>query len=139
KSDWWAGGFGVFDDAADEETVDYLISRGAIVDVFAAAKHNRFDRLKELIEADPALVHAKGGDGKRPLHYAATREMIDYLLDRGAEVDARCVDHGSTAAQYAVKDAQWKTRYLLERGAQPEIFMAAALGDVDLLKKVLDA
>ena len=40
--------------------------------------------LRALIKADPALVNAKGGDGKRPLHYARTIEIARFLLDRGA-------------------------------------------------------
>ena len=45
---------------------------------------------------DPALVNAKGGDGKRPLHYARTVEIAEFLLDRGAEIDALDDDHSST-------------------------------------------
>ena len=126
KSDWWAGGFGVLD-GVDPARADALIGRGAVVDIHAAAHLGRMDRVKELVTQDPGLVHAKGGDGKRPLHDASTKEIIDFLLDHGAEIDARCVDHVSTAAQWAVRN-EWKCRHLLERGATPDIFMAAALG-----------
>jgi len=136
KSDWWAGGFGVLD-GADPQTAEALIARGAVVDVHAAAHLGRLDRVKELVAADPSLVNDKGGDGKRPLHVASTKEIIDFLLDHGADIDARCVDHLSTAAQYAVR-TEWKCRYLLERGATPDIFMAAALGDADLAAALLE-
>jgi len=136
KSDWWAGGFGVLD-GADPQTAEALIARGAVVDVHAAAHLGRLDRVTELVGADPSLVNDKGGDGKRPLHVASTKEIIDFLLDHGADIDARCVDHLSTAAQYAVR-TEWKCRYLLERGATPDIFMAAALGDADLAAALLE-
>lgn len=136
KSQWWAGGFGVLESARDDFLPE-LIERGAVVDVHAAAKLGDLNRLRELVEADPELVHARGGDGKLPLHYASTREGMAYLLDNGAEVDARDVDHESTAAQYAVGEDHEKVRYLIERGATPDIFMACMIGDLDVVKHVL--
>jgi len=137
KSQWWAGGFGVLESARDDFLPE-LIDRGAVVDVHAAAKLGDLDRLRELIEADPELVHARGGDGKLPLHYASTREGMDYLLDNGAEIDACDVDHESTAAQYAVGADHEKCLYLVARGAEPDIFMACMVGDLSLVKRVLD-
>lgn len=137
KSQWWAGGFGVLENA-NAEFLPELIERGAVIDVHAAAKLGDLDRLRELIEADAELVHARGGDGKLPLHYASTREVIDYLLDNGAEIDARDLDHESTAAQYAVSEDLEICQYLVERGATPDIFMACMIGDVALVKRVLD-
>jgi len=153
RSDWWAGGWGVLD-GADPATADALIARGAVVDVFAAAHLGRIDRLRELLDADPSLVHAKGGDGCRPLHFARSPAVMDLLLSRGADVDARDVDHGATAAQWAVPKPPGgvkgdgvlaldrdlgRVRLLLDRGATPDVFMAAALGDAGLLGRLLDA
>ena len=56
-----------------------LIARGAVVDVFAAAHLGMFDRVRELVERDPSLVHARGGDGKTPLHCARTVEIARFL------------------------------------------------------------
>ena len=137
KSQWWAGGFGVLESARDDFLPE-LIERGAVVDVHAAAKLGDVDRLRELVEADAELVQARGGDGKLPLHYASSREVIDYLLAHGAEIDARDVDHESTAAQYAVGEDLEMCRYLVARGAEPDIFMACMMGDLDLVKRVLD-
>jgi ankyrin repeat protein len=137
KSDWWAGGFGVLDDT-DPEQAFWLIEHGAIVDIHAAAGLAMVDEVREWIARDPSLVHAPGGDGKRPLHWASTKEIIDILLAHGAEIDARCIDHQSTAAQYRVRDTEL-CRYFISRGAQVDIFMAAALGDEALVNRVLDA
>src|SRR5262245_46557012 len=60
KTSWWAGGFTAIGD--DPEFAQFLISRGAVVDVHAAARLGRMDRLRELIAADPSVVHARGGD-----------------------------------------------------------------------------
>ena len=86
RSGWWAGGFGVLD-GADPATAAFLISRGAVVDIWAAAHLDRADRAAELLDVDPTLVNAPGGDGGRPLHFAASVGMVDLLLDRGAEVE----------------------------------------------------
>jgi ankyrin repeat protein len=140
RSRWWAGGFGVLDSSGPELS-PYLIERGAYVDIHAAARLGMFDRVKELIEADLALVHARGGDGQTPLHFASSVEIAGYLLDHGADVDARDVDHESTAAQYMV--GHWPlrhevARYLISRGARTDILMAAALGDLELVRQHLD-
>jgi ankyrin repeat protein len=62
--------------------------------------------------------------------------MIDLLLERGADINAHDIDHQSTAAQYKVKDTEL-CRYLIARGADIDIFMAAALGDLELAERVL--
>jgi hypothetical protein len=117
KSGWWAGGFGILEGDLTPDEAAPLIERGAIVDVHGAAHLGMLDRLEELVGRDPSLVHARGGDGKTPLHWASTVEVAGCLLDRGAEIDARDVDHESTPAQYLVRDAPDVARLLVERGA----------------------
>ena len=138
KSRWWAGGFGLLH-GASPELAAYAIERGAVVDVHAAARLGMMERLRELMETEPALVNARGGDGQTPLHFATTIEVAEYLLDRGANIDARDVDHESTPAQYMVRDRQSVLRYLIQRGCKTDILMAAALGDAVLVRKHLDA
>jgi ankyrin repeat protein len=117
----------------------YAIERGALVDVHAAARLGLIRRLRELVSADPELVHAPGGDGQTPLHFACSVEIAEYLLNQGADIEARDVDHESTPAQYMVRDRQDVLRYLIQRGCKTDILMAAALGDTDLVHKQLDA
>lgn len=134
KSRWWAGGFGLLH-SAPPELARYAIERGATVDVHAAARLGDLQRLRELIAAEPASVHARGGDGQTPLHFAANVEVAAFLLDYGADTDARDVDHESTPAQYMVKNRQDVARYLVKRGCKTDILMAAALGDLALVKQ----
>ncbi len=136
RSEWEHGGFGILDDARPEQA-DALIDRGAVLDVWSAAHLGRLDVLQTLIEADPAQVNAKGGDGKRPLHCAGSVEIAEYLLDRGAEIDALDDDHHSTAAQYMVTGQPEICQLLIARGAKTDLLMAVGLGDVDLVRQHL--
>jgi ankyrin repeat protein len=138
KSQWWAGGFGILH-SASPELAAHAIARGATVDVHAAARLGMMERLNELVSADPQLVHAPGGDGQTPLHFASTVEIARYLLDHGAAIDARDVDHESTPAQYMVRDRQDLARYLISRGCKTDLLMASALGDLDLVRRHLEA
>ena len=147
RTEWWAGGFGVLDDC-DPSLVDFLIARGAVIDAHSAARLGMMAKLTELVAADPSVVHAKGGDGQTPLHFASTVEIARFLLEHGADINARDVDHESTPAQYMLrvqqkrhypKDRQDVARYLVSRGCGTDILMAAALGDTNLVRHHLDS
>ena len=138
RSRWWAGGFGVLD-SADPDLVPFLLERGATIDANSAARQGMQEALEALLSQEPARVHARGGDGQTPLHVAATVDIARLLLERGADIDARDIDHESTPAQYMVGDRQDVARYLVSRGCRTDILMAAALGDFDLVRTHLDA
>jgi ankyrin repeat protein len=97
------------------------------------------EKLRELIAADPAVVNARGGDGQLPLHFASTVEIAEFLLASGADIDARDIDHVSTAGQWMLRERPEVARYLISRGCKTDILMAAALGDIDLVRRHLDA
>jgi ankyrin repeat protein len=138
KSRWWAGGFGLLDSAPDD-LAQYAIERGARVEIHAAARLGLLDRVKELVAYDRNLVSARGGDGKMPLHFARNIDVAKFLLDSGADINARDIDHESTPAQHLIKDHPEVVRFLLQRGAASDIFLAAALGDTALAEKLLSA
>ena len=138
RSQWWAGGFSLLD-CASPEIAAYAIERGARITAHAAARLGMPDKLAALIEAEPALVNARGGDGQTPLHFASTVGIAEYLLERGADIDARDIDHESTPAQYMVAKRPEIARYLVGRGCKTDILMAAALGDLELIRRHLDA
>jgi len=146
RTEWWAGGFGVLDDC-DPSLVDFLVDRGAVLDAHSASRLGMLAKLRELVAADPSLVHARGGDGQTPLHFASTIEVAQFLLENGADIDARDIDHESTPAQYMLRveqkrhyphDRQDVARYLVSRGCHTDILMAAALGDAELVRHHLD-
>jgi len=138
KSNWENGPYTVLDHA-DEPTAQFLLTRGATLTPNVAARLGWFDDLRAMVNANAALVHARGGDGQQPLHEAQTVAIADFLLDHGAAINVRCIDHKSMPAQYALVDRPEVCRRLLERGAAPDIFMAARLGDAALATRLLDA
>lgn len=138
RSQWWAGGFGLLDTTAPE-LASYAIERGATVTVHAAARLGLVDKLQELLAADPQLVHARGGDGQTPLHFACSVAVADLLLKHGADIDALDVDHESTPAQYMVRDRPEVTRFLVQRGCRTDLLLASALGEIAVVRRHLDA
>jgi ankyrin repeat protein len=93
----------------------------------------RLETLAVLLEAGADVNARFGGEGETPLMWAASSDdvdLIDALLDAGAEVDARgAVIGGGTALDDAWAFGQWAAaRRLVERGARPTLLAAAALG-----------
>ena len=119
RSRWWAGSFGVLD-FANPDLSTYLISRGATVDIHSAARLGLSAHVRALLSSDSELVHARGGDGQLPLHFASTVEIATMLLDHGANIDAKDIDHESTALQYMVCAQPYRhdvAKFLVSRGA----------------------
>ena len=139
KSHWWAGPFHVLDEAWRTPWLpSFLIGRGAVLEIHHAVRLGWMDEVRRILSEDPGAIRARGGDGQLPLHFAQTVDMAEALLDRGADVDARDVDHESTPAQWMVRDRPNVARALVNRGASTDILMASALGDVESVVRILD-
>ena len=139
KSHWWAGGFHVLDDAwRTPWMASFLIGRGATLEIHHAVRLDMVEEVCRMLSEDPALVHARGGDGQTPLHFAQTVEMADFLLHHGADLNLRDVDHESTAAQWMVRDRPTVARALVECGCAIDILLVSALGEMELVVRLLD-
>jgi len=142
RSEWWAGPFHTLHSATGA-AAQRLLAAGAIPDACAAAHLDDADRLATMLAADPARVSERGGDGQTPLHFARSRGVIDLLLNAGADIDARDVDHRATPAEWMLERSRGVgryelARYLVERGADADIFLAAALGLTDVACDLLE-
>jgi ankyrin repeat protein len=137
QSAWENGPYTVLDNC-DEPAARFLLERGATLTANVASRLGWFNELRDIVERDPSSVHERGGDGQQALHQARTVEIADYLLEHGAGIDVPCIDHRSTPAQYALTGRTGVCRRLLERGATPDIFMAAYLGDIELADRLID-
>jgi hypothetical protein len=104
RSTYAAGGFGILEFDLTLDQARPLIERGAKLTPWAAAGLGLPNELKSILAATPSVVRETGGDGKTVLHCAATREIVEILVDAGAELDARDTDHNSTALQYLIGD-----------------------------------
>src|SRR5580700_5275437 len=105
--------------------------------VHETARAGLTDELAKMLAMDPSLIDAKGMDARTPLHCAGTVAVAALLLDRGARIDARDEDHDSTPAQWRIGESPDVARFLVERGAKADIFLAAALGDLALAQRLV--
>jgi uncharacterized protein len=93
------------------------------LDVFEAAAIGDDERLRVLLDEDPALANAWSDDGFTPLHFAAFfghPETARLLVDRGAELEAR-----STNEQFALDAAP--------------LHSASAAGQLEVCKVLLES
>ena len=114
------------------------------------------DEVRRLLDADPGLVDAGNDSGASPLHRAVGRglhELAALLLDRGANVhavlsSARGLGGGFWTDLQPIDLAVWDRRrrrdrrmieLLLEHGATRDLAVAAAIGDLDRVRQILDA
>lgn len=140
RSDWAMGPWSPLHCAAyrhDRDLMEYLLSRGATLDVHTAAGLALVDDVERLLDASPERVVEPGGDGCHPLHFVDNEEVAATLLDRGAAIDGRCLDHYSTPAQYLCHRRPEVARFLLSRGATADVFSASVAGANDVLKKMI--
>ena len=138
RSRWWAGGFGILDvrvptwprmpsSAAHAWTP--MRRRGWACLTRCANCSRRIPR---------SFMRAAATVRRRCTWHTAWRAAA-ILLDAGADINARDVDHESTPAQYMAGDRLDVARHLVARGCQTDLLLAAALGDVALSRQHLDA
>ena len=87
-----------------------------------AIKLRDIDEIKTILEQDGNLVKMYDETGATALHYAAfegRREIVQLLLDRGADINSRDSQFGATPAGWAIE-------YLRERGG----YLAIELKDL---------
>ena len=113
--------------AEGDAIAEFLVSRGAQIDIFTACVFGLTDRVESLLKSDPALVKARCSGGT-PLHWAVrpqrnsgeAKKICALLLDAGAQIEAADLkEHGMSALHHA---AEWSNdvalaELLLSRGA----------------------
>ncbi len=138
-SQWWAGDFHLLE-GASAQAARQLIDRGAEITAHSAAEQGWLDWLDAAYERDQSIINQRGGDGKTPLHYARDPQVMDWLLERGADLEARDLDHASTPLQWMLGEQNVDAaRQLAKRGAIVDIFAAVILGEMDLVTNALNA
>lgn len=140
RSDWQLGPWSPLHTVifgGDDELTEYLLDRGAELDVHTAASLGRLDDINRLLDQSPERIAEQGGDGCHPLHFAGTPAAADLLLERGADIEARCLDHYSTPVQYLCNPRPEVARHLFSKGAVADIFSATVAGDKAVVEQLI--
>jgi uncharacterized protein len=130
------------------EEAERLIA-GRDLDVFEAAAFGRTERLRALLDDDPALANAFGDDGFHPLGLACFFGHVDaarLLLERGADVNALSRnEHIQTAAIHAAaasneEGTDESVRYeliklVLDHGADPNLQQGGGFRAIDAARQ----
>ena len=77
-----------------QSAVEFLLSKGATLDICTAARLGKLEHVKALLGADPTLVNHRTVDDYTPLHLAVGKgheEVVKYLAKRGAALDFKNV------------------------------------------------
>jgi ankyrin repeat protein len=124
--------------------------------VAAAIRAGDLALVKRFLDGQPELLHAGDRRSNQPIHWAVmTRQldMIDAVLARGGDIDAARQDGARpihlTNGDYHYRG--WRDvpshgrpepdavyRHLVAHGADVDIWMAAAKGDLDRVRTILD-
>ena len=123
------------DKPADRKMAELLLEHGADCDIWVASALGDLEGVRKMLEADSSLVNYQCGrvNNKNastyPLAIAAREghlEVVDLLLDFGADVDTKCerngkVVHISGALIYALERKHFDVaERLMERGARTD-------------------
>lgn len=104
------------------EMAEAIAASKGQLDVFEAALLGRVDRLRELLDEEPALLNAYAADGFYPLGLAAYFKQpaaVRLLLDRGADPNQAARNAAKVAALHAAVSSNQPeiVRWLLDAGA----------------------
>ncbi len=115
--------------------VDFLIERGAKMDIIAYIWKDDIEKVRAMLAENPRLVNARGPNGGTPICHAYSPAMIQLLLDSGADVTMRLSDDWwmTTPIRWTAqmnRDDPSKLQLLLKQaGARADIFLACVFGD----------
>ena len=95
-----------------------------------AVKQGDRERVRAILESDERLADQRDESGATPLHYAALnghRQIVQLLLERGADIN-------STDSEFGATPAGWAIEYLREMGGHlaielDDLAYAIQLGD----------
>jgi ankyrin repeat protein len=94
--------------------------------------------IREQRAAHAAASSSPSPHGKTPLHEAATADdasAIEVLLEQGADIEARYGEAGHTPLSWAITVGAFRAaRALVAGGARTDLYCAAALGDVAVVR-----
>ena len=108
--------------------------------VIRPIEKGELETVKEIVRAEPKLLHEVGSTGKTPLHSTAKVEVTEFLLEQGAPVEKEVLGAGGTALVHALHWGRTqKAELLAEHSLAPgNLRVAAGLGRADLLEAMFE-
>lgn len=105
----------------DQSAMEFLLEKGAALDICTAVQLGKQKQIENLIDADPTLVNTRTVVGQTPLTLAAfngDEAMVRYLVERGAAIDAKNPWWASTPLLQAGEQGHKPiVEFLIEQGA----------------------
>ena len=104
-----------------------------------AVKQGDRESVRAILESDDRLANQRDKSGATPLHYATLnghRQIVQLLLERGADIN-------STDSQFGATPAGWAIEYLREMGGHlaielDDLAYAIRLGDTRWVSRFLN-
>ena len=125
--------------------VEFLLERGAEMDVWACAWLGDGAGVRERLDANPALVNAIGPGPSTLLSFCRDVEAVQFYLDYGADPLTPYERSGKYGRTTPLRDIAYRrnyaaTRHLLAHlGWEVDIFWASIMGDAGRLADLLAA
>ncbi|MBD3170229.1 MAG: hypothetical protein GF307_12155 [candidate division Zixibacteria bacterium] len=128
-----------------------LVPAGYCGEIHNVIEEGNLDQVKELLESNPDLINATYNYGQSVMHAAAYSghiEIVKYLIEKGADVNARSGQNSNPlhgAAYYGHEDI---VKLLIENGAEVDnpnaydyrpMLSACAGGHLNIVKMLIDA
>ena len=114
--------------------------------IHGEARLGQIEAVRARLDADASVVNVGSRGGLTPLHIAVLaghHQLVTLLLDRGANIHARTPDD-MEAIDFAVWGGYRRpgnadiARLLISRGATYDLTIAASLGDLAAVRRMLD-
>jgi len=122
-----------------------VVAQKADHPIHRAAALGQVDAVRAMLDDDPSIIDRGNIRGLTPLQLSVVREhqqVVTLLLDRGANIHASGGGQDLQAIDLAVCERSTPdidmARLLLSRGATYDVTIAAALGDIDGVTRMLD-
>jgi ankyrin repeat protein len=122
-----------------------VVAQKADHPIHRAAARGDVDAVRGMLDDDPSIIDCGHTRGLTPLQLAVVEDrqpVVNLLLDRGANIHASGGGQDLQAIDLAVCERDNPdvdmARLLLSRGATYDLTVAAALGDIDAVRRMLD-
>lgn len=111
-------------------------------ELFHAIETGDTSAVASLLSKHPGLVRSTDSEGQTPLHMAARFDDLRIgltILSYGADVNSRFGNSGHTPLSWAVTcNALSFARGLIKLGVKPDLFVAAGVGELELVQSCFD-